>query len=125
MLFRHHRAVLVVCLGAAVIAAAVVAGALSASARQAGSSLTWGPAPAAGTASPSAAATGVPVPQASPSPTAAASLGGLQLPLSGLFQQLNSETQNTAVGQWAILRDIGDAIRDHIVAFLRWISRKR
>lgn len=121
----HHRAALVVCLGAAVIAAAVVAGALSASGRQAGAPLSWGPPAAAASPSATASPSGVPVPQASPSPTAAAPLGGLQLPLSGLFQQLNSETRNTAVGQWSILQDIGDAIRDHIVAFLRWISGGR
>lgn len=121
----HHRAV-VVCLGAAVIAAAVVAGALSGSARQTGSTLTWGPAPAAATGTPAATPSGVPIPQASPRPSAAAApLGGLQLPLSGLFQQLNNETRNTAVGQYSILRDIGNAIRDQVVHFLQWISGER
>lgn len=121
----HHRAALVVCCGAGLVAAAIAAGALSASARQSGSSLSWGPAPAAATASPAAAAGGVPAPPPAPSPTAAPALGGLQLPLSGLFQQLNSETRNTAVGQWSILSDIGNTIRDYVAGFLRWVSGGR
>ncbi|MBV8529396.1 MAG: hypothetical protein JOZ75_13885 [Candidatus Dormibacteraeota bacterium] len=68
---------------------------------------------------------GAPIPTATPAPSPASSLGGLQLPLSGMFQQLNSETENTAVGQFAILHDIGDAIRDRVVQFLQWVSGGR
>ena len=92
----------------------------------AGASFSWGPSP---TPSPNTdagiAVPGGPIATASPAPAPAASSGGLQIPLSGLFQQLNSETESTAVGQFAILRDIGNAIRDRVVGFLQWVSGGR
>jgi hypothetical protein len=42
-----------------------------------------------------------------------------------MLQQLNTETRNTAIGQFSILRDVGDAIRDQLVRFLTWISGGR
>lgn len=120
-------------IGAAVVAAAVaVVIALHATAAAPpAATLTWGPAPLpsgapVGSGSGAAAATGIPIPQAPPHPPAASSpLGGLQLPLSALFQQLNGETRNTAVGQLSILGEIGDAIRDRITQFLNWVTGAR
>ncbi|MFN2581988.1 MAG: hypothetical protein ABR498_04510 [Candidatus Dormibacteria bacterium] len=64
------------------------------------------------------------LPVASATPVAGAgTVGGLQLPFSAMLQQLNSETHDTAVGQYSILHDIGNAIRDQLVRFLTWISR--
>lgn len=92
-----------------------------------GASISWAPQSAATAAGSPAAPAGV-LPRATPSSSAgpaANALGGLQVPLSAMFQQLNAETRNTAVGQYSILRDIGDAIRDRIVRFLDWISSGR
>ena len=125
-MFVHHRFVVGACLVAGVVAVGVGLHAAAAPPPPAGASFSWGPSP---TPSPSTdsgvAVPGSPIPTASPAPTPAQSLGGLQLPLSGLFRQLNSETESTAVGQFAILRDIGDAIRDRVVEFLRWVSAGR
>ncbi|HEX6538224.1 MAG TPA: hypothetical protein VF155_03480 [Candidatus Dormibacteraeota bacterium] len=126
-MFAHHRLLAGAGLIAAVIAVVI---ALRAGTAPQGASLTWGPAPSAGAApgvsAASAAPSGIPVPQASPGPSPASSpLGGLQLPLSVLFQQLNSETRNTAIGQSAILRDIGDAIRDRVTGFLNSVTAGR
>jgi hypothetical protein len=126
-MFVHHRFIVGACLVAGVVAVGVGLHAAAAPQPPAGASFSWGPSP---TPSPSTgtgtSAPGVlPIPTASPSPASSASLGGLQLPLSGLFQQLNSETESTAVGQFSILRDIGDALRDRVVDFLQWVSRGR
>ena len=124
-MFVHHRFVVGACLVAGVVAVGVGLHAAAAPPPSAGASFSWGPSP---TPSPNTdsgiAVPGAPVPTASPAPALApaSSLGGLQLPLSGLFQQLNSETESTAVGQFSILRDIGNALRDHAVEFLQWVS---
>lgn len=122
----HHRLAVGACVVAGVVAVGVGLHAAAAPPPQAGTSFSWGPSP---TPSPNtdsgAAVPGAPIPTASPAPSPAASLGGLQLPLSGMFQQLNSETESTAVGQFAILRDIGNAIRDRVVGFLQWVSGGR
>ena len=110
-------------------AVAVAVGLHAAAAPQApsGASFSWGPPPSApATADSSAPVPGAPIPTAPPPPSpSSSSFGGLQIPLSGLFQQLNSETENTAVGQFAILRDIGNALRDRVVGFLQWVSAGR
>lgn len=124
--FVHHRFVVGACLVAGVVAVGVGLHAAAAPPPTAGASFSWGPSP---TPSPSGdsgvAVPGAPVTTASPQPTPASALGGLQLPLSGLFQQLNSETESTAVGQFSILRDIGNAIRDRVVGFLQWVAGGR
>lgn len=124
-MFVHHRFVVGSCVLAGVVAVGVGLHAAAAP-PPAGASFSWGPSPTASPSSDSAvAAPGAPIPTASPAPAPASPLGGLQLPLSGLFQQLNSETESTAVGQFAILRDIGNAIRDRVVDFLQWVSGGR
>ena len=125
-MFVHHRLVVGACAIAGVVAVAAGLHAAASPPPSAGASFSWGPSP---TPSPNpesgAAVPGGPVPTASQASTPATSLGGLQLPLSGMFQQLNSETENTAIGQFAILRDIGNAIRDRVAGFLQWVSAGR
>jgi hypothetical protein len=52
-------------------------------------------------------------------------LGGLRGPLGSLFQHLNADTARNAAGQYSILQDIENALRDHIEQFLNWIVGKR
>lgn len=125
-MFLHHRAIATVCLVAAVVAVVI---AMRAGSAPQSASLTWGPAPgptaapgAAGTVGASSAPSAIPVPQASPSPSAASALGGLQLPLSAMFQQLNNETRNTAIGQYTILQEIGNTIRDNVSRYLTSVT---
>ena len=126
-MFVHHRFVIGACLLAGVVAVGVGLHAAAAPSSVAGASFSWGPPPSPPVTADSAAPVpGAPIPTAPPRPSPSSpSLGGLQIPLSGLFQQLNSETENTAVGQFAILRDIGDALRDRVVGFLHWVSAGR
>ena len=125
-MFVHHRVVVGACLVAGVVAVGLGLHAASAPPPSAGASFSWGPSPSpTTTGNAGVALPGALVPAASPAPTPASSLGGLQLPLSGLFQQLNSETESTAVGQFSILRDIGNALRDRVVEFLQWVSGGR
>ena len=123
----HHRLAVSACAAGAV--ALAVAGIHSVSqTTAAGAALSWAPLQTgAGTPSGAAATAGsLPIPHAPPAaePPAGA-LGGLRLPLSAMFAQLNQETRNTAVGQYSILQDIGNAIREQIVRFLSWISGRR
>lgn len=125
-MFVHHRFAVGACVVAGVVAAGVGLHAAAAPPPPAGASFSWGPSPTPSVNPDSGGAVpGTPIPTASPVPAPASSLGGLQLPLSGLLQQLNRETESTAVGQFAILRDIGDAIRDRVVEFLQWVSGGR
>jgi hypothetical protein len=123
-MFVHHRAIAVICVIGAVIAVVVAMRAGSAAPQTA--SLTWDAAPSAnpsgGAPQRTSAPSAIPVPQASPSASHASSPGGLQLPLSAMFQQLNNETRNTAIGQYAILQEIGDAIRDRVTRFLTSVT---
>src|SRR5215472_5129933 len=117
-MFVHHRFLVGVCLLAGAVAVAVGLHAAAAPPPSAGASFSWGPPPSPPASVASASpVSGAPVPSATPAAPQASSLGGLQLPLSGMLQQLNTETENTAIGQFAILRDIGDAIRDRVVQF--------
>ena len=120
----RNRVVLAAGVVAAVLAVVI---AMHASTQTPGSaSLTWGPAPSPSTGAAASPAAGMPVPQATPAPTSSWSpLAGLQLPLSALFTQLNSETRNSAQGQYTILQEIGDAIRDHISQFLSSVTGGR
>ena len=123
----HHRFAVVACVtGVAALAAAGLHS--MAQTPGASASLSWAALPAAPGASsnPTVAAGSEPIPQA-PAPASPGTdpLGGLRLPLSAMFTQLNQETRNAAVGQYSILQAIGNAIRDQIERFLRWISGGR
>ena len=123
-MFFHHHAALVI--GAtAVIAVTAFAVHAAASAPLPGPSITWGPTTggAAASAQPSAVSGVQAIPTATPSPSAAAGpLSGLQVPLSAMFRQLNSETRATAVGQYSILQSIQNAIRRQVENFLHWVT---
>jgi hypothetical protein len=80
--------------------------------------LTW---PAAATP----AATSAPsLPMASPSATPAASdpLGALQVPLESMLRGLNADTAASARGQYDLLQELEQAVRDHIDSFLHWAA---
>lgn len=126
-MFVHHRFIVGAGVLAGVVAVAVGLHAAAAPPPQSGESFSWAPSPtpSPGSGSGVAAPGAAPVPTTSPAAATPASPGGLQLPLSGLFQQLNSETESTAFGQHAILRDIGNALRDRIVEFLQRVSGGR
>jgi len=81
--------------------------------------ISWAP-PATATAPPGA---GPALPMASPSPvTDSGPLSGLAMPLSGLFKQLNTNTEATATGQFAILKELEDALAARISDFLKWVT---
>lgn len=124
MSLLRNRVVLAAVVTAAVLAVVV---AMHASSQTPGpASLTWGPVPSPATGAIASPAARVSVPQATPAPTSGRSpLAGLQLPLSAMFEQLNSETRNSAQGQYSILQEIGDAIRDHISQFLTSVTGGR
>jgi hypothetical protein len=84
--------------------------------------VSWAP-PATATATPGA---GPAVPIASAPPVAAAGpLGGLTMPLSGLFKQLNVNTEETATGQFTILKDLENGLAARISEFLKWVTGGR
>ncbi len=84
--------------------------------------LSWAP-PAEATATPGA---GPAIPVASAPPAAGPGpLGGLTLPLSGLFHQLNVNTAQTASGQYWILQALENALAAHIQQFLGWVTGGR
>jgi hypothetical protein len=120
---RHRARFLIV--GAGLLAAVAFAVHSAAAPTTAGQSFSWAPAPAASMAptalGPSGSPHTVPTPHASPSSEPGA-LGGLRAPLVGLLSRLNAETAATAQGQYSILQEIGNAIRDHIEQFLRWVT---
>lgn len=122
----HHRAAAGACVAGAIALALLGAHSVSQT-PAAGAALSWAPLQTGGAQrSPATASGALSIPQASPgAPASAGALGGLRLPLSAMFTQLNQETRNTAVGQYSILQEIGDAIRDQIVRFLNWISGGR
>jgi hypothetical protein len=60
-----------------------------------------------------------------PPATASGPLGGLSLPLSGLFKQLNLNTEETATGQFSILKELEDALAARISEFLHWVTGGR
>ncbi|MGH7687776.1 MAG: hypothetical protein ACREN2_13315 [Candidatus Dormibacteria bacterium] len=123
MSLLRNRVVLATGVVAAVLAVVI---ALHASSQAPGSaSLAWGPAPSPSTSALASPTVGMPIAPATPAPASLSPLGGLQLPLSALFTQLNSETRNSALGQYSILQEIGDAIREHISQFLTSVTGGR
>ncbi len=107
---------------AAVIGVVVVAIHATAQAPTPGRYISWAP-PAAATASPGA---GSAVPIASAPPVLGAGpLGGLAMPLSSLFKQLNVNTAETARGQYSIIQDLESALAAHVQQFLKWVTGGR
>jgi hypothetical protein len=107
-------------LGAAAVVG-VVAFAIHATAQAPtpGRYISWAP-PATATASPG---TGPALPMASAPPvTDSGPFTGLATPLSGLFKQLNTNTEATATGQFAILKELEDALAARISDFLKWVT---
>ena len=79
---------------------------------------------ATASAQPSAVGGVHPIPVARSTPQASGGpLAGLQIPITAMFRQLNSETKATAVGQYSILHSIERVLRDQLEAFLRWVTR--
>ncbi len=111
-----HRFVLVAA-GAAAAVVFVVTGHLSA-APAPGRTIVWGtPAARTDSSAPPQAPGMAPVP--SPSATAAGGpLGGLRNPISGVFSELNHDTQRSASGQFAILQEIAHSVRGWIEGLL-------
>ncbi len=88
-----------------------------------GTFISWSGSPPGAEATPSAVAGVRPVPAASPTPASEGGpFGGLSIPLSGLFHQLNSETKASATGQYSILQELENALRDRIDQFLNWVT---
>jgi len=88
--------------------------------------LSWATSPTGSQQSPAAVAQGA-LPTASPTATPAAGpgpFGALAVPLSGLLQQLNADTKTTANGQYSILQELENALRDRIDEFLNWVSAR-
>jgi hypothetical protein len=107
---------------AAAIGVAVVAIHATAQVPVPGRYISWAP-PVSATASPGA---GPAVPTASAPPVAGAGpLGGLAMPLSGLFKQLNVNTAETARGQYSILQDLESALAAQVQQFLKWVTGGR
>jgi hypothetical protein len=107
---------------AAVIGLVAVAVHAGAQAPQPGRYVSWAP-PATATATPGA---GPAVPVASAPPVAAPGiLGGLTTPLSGLFKQLNINTEETATGQYSLLQGLEGTVASHIQQFLQWVTGGR
>ncbi len=117
MAFVHRFRLLI----GAVVAVALVAFAVHATAQAPapGRYISWAP-PATATATRGA---GPVLPMASAPPTAdAGPLSALATPLSGLFKQLNRNTEETATGQFAILKDLEYALAARISDFLKWVT---
>jgi muramidase (phage lysozyme) len=64
------------------------------------------------------------LPQASTHPAANDPLSALRAPLSTVFDHLNADTKATAAGQYAILQELSQALRNRIDGFLKWIADK-
>lgn len=84
------------------------------------------------TAPPAAAAATSPVanaiPEASPTPAPATDAGPfsvLQVPLRNLFGQLNADTKASATGQYSLLQELEQGLRDRIDQFLHWVMGGR
>src|SRR5580700_5223708 len=120
MLGRHRLHLLVgVAAAGALVAFAVHAGAQAPSP---GKYISWAP-PATATATPGA---GPALPVASAAPEVdTGPLGGLTMPLSGLFKQLNTNTAATATGQYSLIQDLEKALASHIQQFLNWVTGGR
>jgi hypothetical protein len=120
-MFGAHRVRLFIGAAAAigVVAVAVHAGSQPPSP---GRYISWAP-PATATATPGA---GPALPVASAAPAADTNpLGGLTMPLSGLFKQLNANTAATATGQYSLIQGLETALAGHIQQFLQWVTGGR
>jgi hypothetical protein len=107
---------------AAVIGGVTLALHATAQPPQPGQYVTWAP-PATATASPGA---GPVVPLGSAPPVASPGiLGGLTSPVSGLFKQLNTNTAETATGQYTLIQSLETAVAGHIQQFLHWVTGGR
>jgi hypothetical protein len=107
---------------AAAVGVVAIAVHVAAPAPTPGRYISWA-APVEATASPGA---GPAMPAASAAPVAdAGPLGGLSMPLSGLFKQLNSNTAATATGQYSLIQDLEKAVAAHIQQFLNWVTGGR
>ena len=60
-----------------------------------------------------------------PPPPDGGLLGGLRIPLSAMLQGLNQETEASAAGQYSILSELSDALRQRIDSFLNWVTAHR
>jgi hypothetical protein len=105
-----HRLIVLAAVGA--VAGVVVIGRTT-PARE-GSATTLSPPAASAQALPSQA-----IPMASPTPKGASSGVPGTGPISGLFGELNRDTQHAAAGQLSILHDIAGALRGWIEHLLR------
>ncbi|HWW10829.1 MAG TPA: hypothetical protein VNY76_11340 [Candidatus Acidoferrales bacterium] len=88
--------------------------------------LSWATSPSGSQRSPAAVVQGA-LPTAAPTAAPAAGqgpLGALTVPLAGLLQQLNADTKTTANGQYSILQELENALRDRIDEFLAWVSAR-
>jgi hypothetical protein len=59
-----------------------------------------------------------------PAAASAAPPGGLRLPLGSILQRLNADTAATASGEYTLLHQLGDALRDRIDGFLHWVTAR-
>ncbi len=119
---RHRVRVLALLLGVGV--AAFLAFHAAAQPAAPGRFLSWATAPSASPGPPAGSVQGA-LPTASPRATAAAGpgpQGAITGPLSGLLQQLNADTRTTANGEYSLLQELENALRDRIDQFLNWIA---
>jgi hypothetical protein len=117
-----HRFRALVGVGAVVGAVAFAVHAGGAQTPTPGRYISWAP-PAVATATPGAGPA-LPMASASPAPSAGP-LGGVTMPLSGLFKQLNANTAATAKGEYSVLQDLEGAVAAHIQQFLQWVTGGR
>ncbi len=123
-MIRRRVRVLALLLGVGV--AAFLAFHVAAQPAAPGRFLSWATSSSGSRQSPPAVVQGA-LPTASPTATPAAGqgpLGALTVPLSGLLQQLNTDTKTTANGQYSILQELENALRDRIDEFLNWVTAR-
>ncbi len=120
-MFRVHRVRMLVGV-AAVVGVGAISVHAGAQAPTPGRYISWAP-PVVATATPGAGPA-LPMASAPPAPSAGP-LGGLATPLSGLFQQLNTNTAATARGEYSLLEQLESAVAAHIQQFLHWVTGGR
>ena len=87
--------------------------------------LSWATSPSASPQATTSAAGALPTASPTASPAGGQGpLGALTVPLSGLLQQLNTDTRTTANGQYSILQELENALRDRIDQFLNWVTAR-
>ena len=121
---HHHVRFLLA--GTALLAGVVLVSHALSSQPAPGRFLTW-----AGTVQSTSTATPAPVTApALPRATPGASPDGgplsmLQAPLTTILQQLNGDTKTTANGEYSILQEIENGLRDRVDQFLQWVTGRR